>query len=62
MINDYEHVLIGWNTYKIKTMRDYYDLYLKYVLVLAVFEKNRNSTLKNYGMCQSHYLSAAPLS
>ena len=27
-----------------------------------VFEKFKNSSLKNYGRCQSHYLSAPPLS
>ena len=40
-------------------MKDYHDLYLKcYVLLLAdVFEKSRNNSLKNYGLCPSHYLS-----
>ena len=33
------------------------------VLLLAdVFEKFRNNSLKNYGLCPSHYLSAAALS
>ena len=27
-----------------------------------VFEKFRNNSLKNYGLCQSHYLSTAALS
>ena len=46
-----------------KTMKDYHDLYLKYdVLLLAdVFEKIRNNSLKNYGLCSSHYLSAPAL-
>ena len=45
-------------------MKDYHDLYLKcYFLLLAdVFEKFRNSSLKNYGSCPSHYLSATGLS
>ena len=42
-----------------KTMKDYDDFYLKCdVLLLAdVFEKVRNDSLKNYGLCPSHYLS-----
>ena len=47
-----------------KTIKDYHDLYLKRdVLLLAgVLEKFRNSNLKNYGLCPSHYLSAPGLS
>ena len=45
-------------------MKDYHDLYLKCdVLLLAgVFEKYRNNSIKNYGLCPSHYLSAQALS
>ena len=41
-------------------MKDYHDFYLKSdILFLAnVFEKFRNNSLKNYGLCPSHYLSA----
>ena len=47
-----------------KTMRDYHDLYLKCdVLLLGdVFEKFRNNSSKNYGLCPSHYLSTPILS
>ena len=43
---------------------DYHNLYLKcHVLLLAdVFEKYRNSTLKNDGLYPSHYLSAPAIS
>ena len=43
-----------------KTMKDYCDLYLNCgVLFLAdVFEKLRNSSLNNRGLCPSHFLSA----
>ena len=43
-----------------KTMKGYHDVYLKSdVLLLAgVFEKFRNNSLKNYGLCPSHYLGA----
>ena len=46
-----------------KTMKNYHDLYLKCdVSLLAVFEKFRNSSLKNYGLCLSHSVTAAALS
>ena len=53
----YENVLNVWNKFEIKTMKDYHDLYLKCdVLLLAdVFEKFINNSLKNYGLCPSHY-------
>ena len=43
-----------------KTMEDYQYLYLKCdVLFLAdVFEKFRNNSLKNYGLCPSHYFES----
>ena len=45
-------------------MKDYHELSLKCdVLLLAdTFEKFRNNSLKNYGLCPSHYLSAPGLS
>ena len=62
--NEFEHVLNVWNKFKIKTTQYYHDLYLKCdVLLLAdAFEKFRKNSLKNYGLCPSHYLSAAGLS
>ena len=61
---DYEHVLKVWNKFEINSMKDYHDLYLKCnVLLLAdVFEKFRNNSLTNYGLCPSHYFSAPALS
>ena len=45
-----------------KMSKDYYDLYFYSVLFLvAVFEKFRNSSLKNYCLCPIHYLSAQAL-
>ena len=60
---EYEHVLKVWNTFEIKTMKDYHDLYLKcYVLLLVVVsEKFRNNSLKNYRLYRSHYFSASAL-
>ena len=39
-------------------MKDYRDLHLKHdILLLAdVLEKFRNKSLKDYGLCPSHYL------
>ena len=47
-----------------KTMKCYHDLQLKSdaLLLADVFEKFRNNSLKNYGLCPSHYLSAPGLS
>ena len=47
-----------------KRMKDYHDLYLKcdVLLLVDVFEKLRNNSLKNYELCPSHYLSAPTLS
>ena len=47
-----------------KTMKDDNSLQLKFdVLMLGdVFEKIRNNSRKNYGLCSSHFLSAPGLS
>ena len=45
-------------------MKDYHNLYLKCDVVLSanVLEKFRNKSLKNYGLCPSHYLRATRVS
>ena len=45
-------------------MKGYHDLYLKcdVLLLVDVFRKCRNNSLKKYGLCPSHYLSAPSLS
>ena len=57
---EYEHVLKVWNKFGMKTIKDHHGLYLKCdVLLLAdVFEQIKNSSLKNYGLRPSYYLSA----
>ena len=47
-----------------KTMKGYHGLYLKceFLLLADASEKFINNTLKNYGLCPSHYLSAPVLS
>ena len=47
-----------------KTMKNYHDLHLKCdvsLLADVLAEKFRNSSLKNYRLCPSHYLSAPAL-
>ena len=61
--NEYEHVLKVWNTFQMKTMKDYHNLHLKcYVLLLAdVFENFKNNSLKTYELCLSHNSSTPTL-
>ena len=42
------------------TIKDYHDLYLQFdvLLLTDMFEKFRNNSIKNYGFCPNHYLSA----
>ena len=46
-----------------KAMKNYLDLYLRcdVLLLTDVFEKFRKSSLKNYGLCLSNYLSTPVL-
>ena len=64
-INDkgYEHVINIWGNFEMKTIKDYHNLYVKCdVLLFAdVFEKFKNNSLGNYGLCPSHYLSTPVL-
>ncbi|CAB3994655.1 uncharacterized transposon-derived, partial [Paramuricea clavata] len=61
---DYQRALKVWDHFKMKTMRDYHDLYLETdVLLLAdVFENFRRTCLENYKLDPAHYISAPSLS
>ena len=61
---EYDHVHKVWNKFEMKMMKDYHDLYLKCNVLLSadVFEKFRNNSFKNHGLCPSHYFSAPALS
>ncbi|CAB4010357.1 Gastrula zinc finger [Paramuricea clavata] len=61
---DYQRALKVWDHFKMKTMRDYHDLYLETdVLLLAdVFENFRKTCLENYKLDPAHYISAPSLS
>ena len=43
-----------------RKVKDYYHLHLKcdVLLLFDMFEKFRENSLKNYGLCPSHYLRA----
>ena len=60
---DYQHAQNVWETFKMKTMRDYHDLYLKSdVLLLSdVFENFRDVCLDNYRLDPIFYYTAPGL-
>ena len=62
--DDYSHAQDVWNTFEIRNMGEYHDLYLKSdVLLLAdVFENFRRASLLNYGLDPCHYVSTPGLS
>ena len=53
-----------WNVFKVKTMGDYNDLYLKrdVSLLTAVFQKFVSTCLDYYGLDTCHYFSSPVLS
>ena len=60
---DYQHAQKVWETFKMKTIRDYHDLYLKSdVLLLSdVFENFRDVCLENYHLDPAFYFTAPGL-
>ena len=60
---DYQHAQKVWETFNMKTMRDYHDLYLKSdVLLLSdVFENFRDVCLDNYHLDPAFYYTAPGL-
>ena len=61
---DYLHAIGVWNVFKMNTMSDYHDLYLKadVLLLTDVFEKFINTCLDYYGLGPCHYFSSPRLS
>ena len=60
---NYNHVLNVWKTWKMKTLKDYLELYNECdVLLLAdIFENFRDVCLKNYGLDPVYYYTAPGL-
>ena len=60
---DYLHAQRVWETYRMKTMRDYHDLYLESdVLLLSdVFENFRDVCMENYHLDPAFYYTASGL-
>ena len=60
---NYAHAQKVWEAFKIKSMRDYHDLYNRvYVLLLAdVFENFRDICIENYSLDPAHYYTAPGL-
>ena len=63
---NYSHALgsDAWNKFKMKSLGDYHDLYLKtdVLLLTDVFEKFINTCLGDYGLDPCHYVSSHGLS
>ena len=61
---DYKHAKKVWDTFDLKNMGEYHDLYLHTdILLLAdVFENFRKLCLENYGLDPAHYVSSPGLS
>ena len=61
---DYEHAQDVWNTFSLKNMGEYHDLYLQsdILLIADVFENFRKTCLEYYKLDPCHYFTSPGLS
>ena len=61
---DYTHARLVWDTFQMKTMGEYHDLYLKsdVLLLESVFENFRTICLEHYGLDPAHFYTSPGLS
>ena len=61
---EYDRAINIWNVFKIKTLGEYHDLYLKtdVLLIADVFEKFIKTCLEYYKLDPCHYFSSPGLS
>ena len=57
---DYAHAQKIWDTFKIKNLREYHDLYVQSdtALLADVFENFRDKCIEIYKLDPAHFLSA----
>ena len=60
---DYAHAQKVWDTFKIKNLGEYYDLYVQSdtLLLADVFESIRDKCIETYELDPAHFLSAPGL-
>ena len=61
---DYTHARLVWDTFQMKTMGEYHDLYLKsdVLLLESMFENFRTICLEHYGLDPAHFYTSPGLS